>query len=185
MKQLMVSPKCMPLHQRGVILVVALIMVLLMSIVGMASIRGSGLQESMVANMRDKNIAFQAAEAGLRAGEADLSGLSFNVTFDDATKGYWKDLSLSGAKYPPVATWSETQWGQRSVQVDLEINGLKSQPRYVIEKLAVELTAEDTGGAVDVGSATTTDQRFVYRVTSRSPGWTDDSYVVLQSTYVR
>jgi type IV pilus assembly protein PilX len=185
MKQVVKKSQRAMQSQQGVVLVVALIMVLLMSIVGMASIRGSGLQESMVANMRDKNVAFQAAEAGLRAGEADLSGVSFNPNFDDTKKGYWKDLTLTGAKYAPVSTWTASQWEERSIQVDLDIDNLESQPRYIIEKLEYELTAKDTGGAVDVGSAVTTDQRNVFRVTSRSTGWTEDSFVVLQSTYVR
>ena len=56
-------------RQRGALLIVALVMVLLIAIVGMAAIRGTGLQEAMSGNMRDRNIAFQAAESALRSGE--------------------------------------------------------------------------------------------------------------------
>ena len=55
--------------QQGAILIVALIMLLLLTIIGLSSMRGTSLQENMTGNMRDSNLALQAAEAALRKGE--------------------------------------------------------------------------------------------------------------------
>lgn len=55
--------------QQGAVLIVALIMLLLLTIIGISSIRGTSLQENMAGNMRDSNLALQASEAALRKGE--------------------------------------------------------------------------------------------------------------------
>ncbi|RMH85491.1 hypothetical protein EA796_08255 [Pseudomonas sp. AOB-7] len=57
-------------RQRGVVLLVCLVMVLILTVIGLASMSGSTLQERMVGGTRDYNTAFQAAEAALRSGEA-------------------------------------------------------------------------------------------------------------------
>ncbi|MFI8742234.1 pilus assembly PilX family protein [Stutzerimonas zhaodongensis] len=58
--------------QKGAVLVVALIMLLLLTVIGLASMRGTSLQESMSGNMRDSSLALQASEAALRKGEEDV-----------------------------------------------------------------------------------------------------------------
>lgn len=58
--------------QRGATLVVVLILLLLMTLLGLASLRGTVLEERMTANLLDRGMAFQVAEAGLREAEALL-----------------------------------------------------------------------------------------------------------------
>ena len=57
-------------RQRGATLVVVLILLLLMTLLGLASLRGTVLEERMTANLLDRGMAFQVAEAGLREAEA-------------------------------------------------------------------------------------------------------------------
>lgn len=59
-------------NQRGAVLIVALIMLLLLTIIGLSSMRGTSLQENMAGNMRDSNLALQASEAALRLGEDEV-----------------------------------------------------------------------------------------------------------------
>ncbi|MEQ1557357.1 MAG: PilX N-terminal domain-containing pilus assembly protein [Methyloglobulus sp.] len=61
-------------QQRGVVLLVSLIMLLLLTIIGLTGVQTSGLEEKMAGNMRDRNLAFQAAEAALRDAEKDIGG---------------------------------------------------------------------------------------------------------------
>jgi Tfp pilus assembly protein PilX len=65
-------------QQSGVVLIVSLIMMLLLTIIGISGMSVTALEESMAANHRDRNIAFQAAEAALRAGEAKIEELRAN-----------------------------------------------------------------------------------------------------------
>ncbi len=70
----------MPAHlsrssQRGVALLVALVFLIVLTLLGLATMRGTTLQERMAGGSRDYNIALQAAEAALRDAELDLSSL--------------------------------------------------------------------------------------------------------------
>lgn len=57
---------------RGAALVVSLILLVIITIMGVASIRGVTMQERMSSNMYDRSLAFQADEAGLRAIEPNI-----------------------------------------------------------------------------------------------------------------
>ena len=50
-------------RQRGAILVIALFMLLLLTVIGLSSMRGTMMQENMAGNLRDSSLALQAAEA--------------------------------------------------------------------------------------------------------------------------
>jgi len=58
--------------QRGAVLIVALVMLLLLTIMGISSMRSTNMQERMAGNMRDQSQAFQAAETALRKGESTV-----------------------------------------------------------------------------------------------------------------
>lgn len=65
-------------NQRGVSLLVVLILLLVMSILGIAVLRSSGMQERMSANMVDRNEAVQAAETGLLVAQRTVIRGTFN-----------------------------------------------------------------------------------------------------------
>src|SRR5688572_15603552 len=75
--------------ERGVALVVALVLLVVATLIGLAGIRGTNLQERMSANMYDRSLAFQRAESALRDAEraitanwriADLNGQDCSAT---------------------------------------------------------------------------------------------------------
>lgn len=108
-----------PNRQRGAILVIALIMLLLLTIIGLASMRGTSLQESMSGNLRDSNISLQAAEAALRKGEEKVT-----EKFVNNTLGTLEDAPLTG-------TYSFT--------------GATQNPSYTITLLAFQRTSTAAG----------------------------------------
>ncbi|GAB2526040.1 pilus assembly PilX family protein [Microbulbifer agarilyticus] len=167
--------------QRGMTLIVGLIMVLLMTLVGMAAIRGSGMQELMAGNMRDRNLAFQSAEAGLRAGEEVLTGATIPV-FDGTTAGLVQAMDGSSS----TGYWDTYGWDAGSVRSSEGVQLVASQPQYVIEEVTSTITTNAAdGGAVDFASTLKTEDTVYYRVTSRAEGGTADAVVILQSTYKR
>lgn len=60
-------------RQRGVALVVALILLVIATLTGLAGIRHATLQESLAGNMYDRTLAMQSAEAALVAAAAGIS----------------------------------------------------------------------------------------------------------------
>ena len=190
-------------YQQGAVLIVGLIMMLLLTIIGLAAIRGTDLQERMAGNMRDRNLAFQSAEAGLRIGEELLDGAAI-PSFSGGTKGYWPDLnkstsfsSLTTGSWPLVdgssterrlrpAIWTSAQWEANSIQIAAGVlEGLKEQPRYTIEEVQVSAKALNQGGGVDVESQEKMADTEYYRITARGLGGTADAEVLLQSTFAR
>ncbi len=63
------------LQQSGAVLIVSLIMLLLLTLIGASSIQTTTLEEKMAGNIRDRNIAFQAAESAIRDAEQDIRGI--------------------------------------------------------------------------------------------------------------
>lgn len=59
-----------PHTQSGMVLLMALIMLLLVTLLGVTSVRMLTVEERMATNTFDRNLAFQAAETALREGEA-------------------------------------------------------------------------------------------------------------------
>ena len=62
-------------RQDGMALIVSLVILLSMTLLGLAAIQNTTLEERMAGTIRAENMAFQAAEAALRQGEAWLDGL--------------------------------------------------------------------------------------------------------------
>lgn len=71
--------------QRGISLLVVLVLLLVMSVLGIAVLRSSAMQERMTANMLDRNEAMQAAEAGLLRAQNDFIRGTFNAMWDGSS----------------------------------------------------------------------------------------------------
>ena len=180
-------------HQSGAVLVVGLIIMLLMTVVGLAAIRGSNMQEMMAGNMRDRNLAFQAAEAALRIAEQRLED-NPNLVFNNAN-GLYEDLNQprppateDGDSVLPALpiSWSATDWEAdgKSVLTTVELAGIKTAPRYIIEQMTtIPSESGATGGCIEFGCGSSEPPQTFARITSRGTGGTDTTEVILQSTY--
>ena len=69
-------------HQRGISLLVVLLLLVVMSILGIAVLRSAAMQERMSANMVDRNEAMQAAETGLQIAQKNVIRGTFNDMWD-------------------------------------------------------------------------------------------------------
>lgn len=66
-------------RQRGIILLVSLILLLILTVMGLASMGGSLLEARMTGHYRDQELAIQSAEAALREGERAIQASSSSV----------------------------------------------------------------------------------------------------------
>jgi len=60
-------------RQAGMSLFPAMMFLLVLTVLGVSTMNSTLLQEKMTSNTKDSNVAFQAAEAGLRDAEADVT----------------------------------------------------------------------------------------------------------------
>lgn len=93
-------------YQSGAVLIVALIILLLLSIIGVSGMRGVGLQENMAGNLRDGNLALQASEAALREGENYVSDTPFDEMYASIEAGPVSGIykGFPGVSESPVYT---------------------------------------------------------------------------------
>ena len=85
-------------REQGIALVTGLIFLLLMTLIGATAIQTTSLDERMAGHVRDRNLAFQAAEAALRDAEQDIRGIGAG-TRNPAISGisdFYPDCDMDG-----------------------------------------------------------------------------------------
>lgn len=173
-----------PTHQRGVALVVVLILLLIMTLLGLASLRGTLMEERMSANLYDRSLAFQSAEAAMREAEVRLllpaTQQAFPVKLTVACSN-----GLCAEPIPADGTldrWLDpaTAWQTATVAVGTPDTPAIA-PQYVIEEMA---PVPATVGADRLFGGTAGEKQLAarYRITARSSA-ADRAEVILQSSY--
>ncbi|SHN14234.1 type IV pilus assembly protein PilX [Pseudomonas asturiensis] len=71
--------KTFPAHQRGMVLLVSLVFLLLLTLLGISSMQNATLQEKMAGSVTVRNLSFQKAEAALRLGESAIQAPDFSM----------------------------------------------------------------------------------------------------------
>lgn len=165
-----------PARQRGVVLLVVLVLLLIMTLLGLASLRGTLMEQRMSANTYDRNLSFQAAESGLREGEAVLDGNPASTSFVSAcTNGLCsKPVAASGTK----DRWLDsafTGWNNGT-----NVSTAAGTPQYFIEIMGPAANWPGCDQEVPIHPNCLTPR---YRVTARNALVADRAQVVLQSNY--
>lgn len=139
-----------PRHQQGAVLAISLIILLLMTIIGVSAMQSTTLQEKMAGNLRDSNLAFQAAESALRDAENYLFTAASLPSFSSTcTSGSSSGLCLPAAPND-TPQWKKknasnvTYWNDdtktRRYGTDTGATSLPSvskQPRTLLEELVI------------------------------------------------
>lgn len=185
MKPVLTQGKQRPVRQAGVSLVVVLVLLVAMSLLGIAILRSTAMQERMSANLRDRSIAFEAAESALVFAQQSVLGSAPDPADPEITWDSWLPTAATctngNAICPSGQEPSDAQWA-KVPDGSYDATRLPDPPEYWIEYLglgpAVVGGCEDTGPAREVNC-----QNPIYRITarSRSAGRAD---VVLQSSFV-
>ena len=71
--------------QRGMVLLVSLVFLLLLTLIGLSSMQSANLQEKMAGSVSLRNQSFQAAEAALRVGESAVQLDSYSLAVCSGT----------------------------------------------------------------------------------------------------
>jgi len=183
------------MKQRGVSLISTLLFTVAALLLGVSVMGINVMQERMVGNSRDRDLAFQAAEAALRDAELDVVR---NIPPDSA----WSDTCAQGLCTPPsqralsgalqalpVEQQPGFDWASDdSTRTYGEFTGsgftgsnafplVASAPRYVVERLGVMATP--------LGEGEDSPPRIAYRITARAVGARAETVVTLQSIYYR
>ncbi len=165
------------IKQSGAILVVSLVMLLVLMILGVSSMGTVILEEKMVGNMRDQDLAFQAAEASIREAETWIQALNIlPIDCVAAPCSVWKKNTLTDLEKNSLSWWKDSmnsrEFGTSGIK-DLET--VATDPRYIIEHQAYVRDSLTVGHSPGTG-------RDYYRITSYGVGANASAVKVLQST---
>lgn len=183
---------------RGFSLLVVLIMTAVLALLALGAMTSSILQERMVGNSRDRQVALQAAEAALRDAETEIEA-------NAAAASGFTDACANGLCIPPSDTASGAQSAPRWQTIDwvsqtraygsrtgapallgFDNQALAAQPRYFIERLPTLPPEVGSSACVGGGCATSpTDRARAYRITARGSGMRASTTVMLQSVYIK
>ncbi len=162
-------------QQSGVVLIISLIMLLLLTLIGVTAIQTTSLEEKMAGNLRNRNLAFQAAESALRDAEQFIQGT--NTAFNPLkySGGPFQGADCVSGLCPTTtpATWATSgfDWTAKGRLYSGTIPGIVKQPCYVIEL---------------IGKKDSTDSSRVYaifRITAFAWGGDLNAVVQLQTIY--
>jgi type IV pilus assembly protein PilX len=164
-----------PRAERGAALITGLIFMVVLTLISLAALRTTLLEEKMSGNARDIDLAFQSAEAALRAGESVLNGAS--LPSFAATGPY---LTASSGR-SNTTYWTQTlTWGAGdAVALSSVPLGSYSAPQYVIEQMP-----SGVAGGFSLKSGPIT-EAGMYRITARGTGGNPNTHIYLQETYRR
>jgi type IV pilus assembly protein PilX len=168
--------------QRGVVLVVSMILLLVITILGVSAMTTSKLELQMSANNKDRHVALQSAEAALRDAEDHLNnngGLSTSMT-DACTDGYCTSTSSLTRPLSTIETQVFDVAGKYIAYAG-DVAPARTQPRYIIQFLNY-VTPEDV---IDLNYVAQLGDPEMYRITAIGYGALDGTRVLLQVTYIK
>ena len=188
--------------QRGAVMIIALIFLLLLTILAVSASGNSLLQERMSGGLRNAQQAQMSAETALRGAEWKLWTSSNSATAHlhcgstVPSECYTVDMvhPISAVvKFRTQAGWvteGATAYNGVGGAVDYTAlaNGrLAKNPLYIIEDIGPERPPGISGGlhesGVTGGGGATSTNRHIYRITARASGGNGNTVRVLESTF--
>ncbi|MFT3898205.1 MAG: PilX N-terminal domain-containing pilus assembly protein [Thermomonas sp.] len=132
------NPNLVPSRQRGISLVVVLILLVVMTLIGILSLRSGILQERMAGGAYDRSLSFEATEQALRVAEKRIKDYSGNFTDLFPGTGCTNSGAGAGLCARPTANQAD-RWAGISCTEGApwqQVTGVSTNaqvPRYIIE----------------------------------------------------
>lgn len=194
-------------HQRGAVLFVALIFLILLTLLALTATGTSILQERMTGGMRNRQMGLTGSESVVRGGEAFLWNLSYvgsqplppcvddsglvscvyrpkySAVLEDNVQRFRTEKEWN----PAVALtgWFHYDYPMTGLTGTAETAALSQQPRYIVEDLgpAVPPGTGQQLGTRDRELTSLVGRHEWYRITARSTGGSDSVVRVVESVY--
>ena len=174
---------------QGSVLLVCLVLLLILTIAGMASIRITSLEEKMTGNYRNEQLAFHSAEVGVQEAEWLVENTRLITT--EFTPDCLNGLCFDGSNADDPGTctvnatspWEEEAlWNdaQRHKITTIALEGIPTQAKYIVE-FRCYLPRDSDGLIPDPTDFN--DWAGFYRITVLASGGSDEARVMIQTTY--
>ncbi|MFK8027721.1 MAG: PilX N-terminal domain-containing pilus assembly protein [Gammaproteobacteria bacterium] len=164
-------------NQNGVALVICLILLTVSTLLGLASVNSTILEEKMAGNIRSKHLSFQSTEAALRDAEEYMDTSVGLSSIFDGTNGQYPHSQPGDSDFP---IWegdnvASSSWRNAST---VNINGTITTPQFIIEDLGQTTIP---GCLPEPGKPLNCTLNY-YRITARGVGLSNNP-TLIQATY--
>jgi type IV pilus assembly protein PilX len=149
------------------VLAASLVLLLVLTVLGVAALQNTALDERMAGNLWDQQLSFNAAEAALRFCEQSSAGLPANCNGSNGC--------LRPAAAGATPQWNSVDWSSAAVE-SYPVTFSNSPPACIIEQLPRQVSL-GAGEPIELGQGT------MYRVTGRGVGGTNTAISMVQSTF--
>ena len=169
-------------RQQGAVMIVTLLILLLLTMIGINAMQTNTQEEKMAGNMRNRNLAFEAAEAVLRESEQEFIENLVNTGNFTGNNGLYSEDNALPSDLFDHTTWTDAQ----SRSSNGTISGVFEQPRYMVQKVKKVNPQGQAGADLRIhnyGDNSTSEVATIFRITARGVGGSSKSQVILQSHY--
>lgn len=188
--------------QQGAVLAVGLILLLIITLMGYTSMKGTMLQEKMAAGLHNRSLANSGANSAVRAGEEFLYNLveqTNGVDVKGTPNGDFNKLysQLQDPKNPTdglniiveafkLRNWSSSQGTVHShdfTDSDNESSKLNKTPYYIIEEIAATNSGSVNSQEWGTRGSGDTNEQKAFLITGKSQSGDGKTTVLSQSMY--
>lgn len=167
-------------QQQGAVLIISMIFLLILTILGVTSMQGTNLEERMAGNMRDRHVAFEAAEATIAEAEEFLDTIALTSAFRDNTAGLYDGTNFDLWR---TLDWTDAATYRAATKVTTS-HGVGTAAKYIIEYISEPAASADSKTNLDnYGGNSAGGGVALFRITVRGTGGSDNSVVFLQTVY--
>lgn len=184
--------KNLPGSQQGMALITGLLLLMVLTLLGITAMDNAVMEETMVKNQRDKQVAFQAAESAMANGFGWLDIQPRRPRPDEP-------VSLNngtGVVVNPPNTLTDTDaidsawWAGNGLGYGVATNaagipGVAVQPRQMIEEFVPSQARIMRDNLVVSRDYATSSGRQFYRISSQGSGFSATTQVVVQGIYAK
>ncbi len=175
-----------PGRQRGAILFVALIMLLILTLIGVTAARLQTSEERMARNDHNHQLAIQSAEAALRSAEASIwNGIYAPGDFTSNANGLYElgtEVSTTGTSFADTINWNSPGTTSKPYSGPaLSAVPTPASPSQVINESLPPVAR--AGDPLCTNSYPPSQACSVYRITAHATGGDSTAAATLQSIF--
>lgn len=178
--------------EQGAVLFLTMTILLILTVLGISSIQTTSMQERMARNYRDVNVAFQGAEAAVIEAEEYIETIANIGAFPDESDANLCVAGLCNA-IDGNEKWTQNfgyvDWTDNTTHIETDVTaaelGAADVPRYMIEYVSRIVIEQDTLNIGNVGEGGNSGRAYIFRITGRGTGGTNEAKAMVQALYGR
>lgn len=155
-------------QQRGIALVLSLLMLVAITLLAVSAMRGTTLQEKMASNLNDREIAKQVAEATLR---------QVSTLLPPAAGSAWFNAPIPAPVQGTADRWNNAAIWDNAGTVAVAVNGVSYNGQFLVENMGFWTSRQDPTCKPKENPLC---ERQTYRITVRNQPQAGRAAVVVQ-----